>query len=81
MSQITPVVVPPLGGSTVSLDKTDAEYQLETIDQHQTAGEDPPKPDVTYEDAARAEDFEHSIGLWQSIKIYRAVRETSWGRH
>lgn len=31
------------------------------------------KPDVTYEDAARAEDWEHSLGFWQSIRIYKVA--------
>ena len=33
------------------------------------------KGEVTYEAAARAEDFEHSLGLWQSIKIYKVVSD------
>lgn len=36
-------------------------------------GTDVTKAPVDYEDAARAEDFEHSLGFWQSVKVYKKV--------
>ena len=49
------------------------ETELEKDATHFNEGAVEHKGDVTYEAAARAEDFEHSLGLWASIKIFKVV--------